>query len=78
MVTLMRALVGIDIVVPVTTVVIMVSMIIVTRFKIMALIAVVVALFVVRMMVMRVWNSRDKLYKLYFCLLIVSSALRFA
>ena len=78
MVTVMWVLVEIDIVVPITTVVIMIFMMIVTWFKIMTLVALVVALFVVRMMVVRVWKSRDKLNELYFCLFIVRSALRFA
>ena len=78
MVTVMWVLVEIDIMVPVTTVVIMIFMMIVTWFKIMALVDLVVALFVVRMMVVRVWKSRDKLNELYFCLFIVRSALRFA
>ena len=78
MVTVMWVLVEIDIVVPITTVVIMIFMMIVTWFKIMTLIASVVALFMVRMVVVRVWKSRDKLNELYYCLLIVRCALRFA
>ena len=78
MVTVMWVLVEIDIVVPITTDVIMISMMIVTWFKIMTLVALVVALFVVRMVVVRVWKSRDKLNELYYCLFIVRCALRFA
>ena len=60
------------------TVPIMIRMMIVTWFKVMALVVLEEARLVIRRMVVRVGKSCDILYKLYFCLLIVSSALWFA
>ena len=60
------------------TVAIMIRVMIVTWFKIMALIVLEEARLVIRRMVVRVGKSWNILYKLYFCLLIVSGALWFA